>query len=540
MPTESPGPTRQPRPLQADDRSSDQPLGLRRTSATPGPGHRPIPTGDPQMAPTRIRTPPCRVNCMSVIQLPRTHQDEAGVTETSSDVDIVIPVYNEARQLASSIATLRSYLDSSFPFVSTITLADNASTDDTWQIALDLADTLPRVRAVHLDQKGRGRALRAAWAESTAPVVSYMDVDLASGLDALLPLVAPLLSGHSDLAIGSRLAPGAHVVRGARREFISRGYNLLLRTALRSSCTDAQCGFKAMRREAAAELLPLVEDDAWFFDTEILITAQRIGLRIHEVPVDWVDDVDSRVQVAHTAWLDLRGVWRMMGPASRQRAVLRPARPAAPRGTGPSSSSSSSSNGVSPIGGSWRTGNGGADTGAGARPHTIGTVGTTTDPEVFADELLRFAGVGVGVVSTLAYVGLFAALEPGLGSYAANALAIGLCSLGNTAAHRGMAGTARHGLDRPHRMATGAALLAISLSSTTGALAATRALGLTSLPPELCAVSVANVGAAVMRFGILRTWVFRPAFGTHLVAAPRMLGTGDHGDGEPTMTRTPR
>ena len=477
---------------------------------------------------------------MSVIQLPRTHQDEAGVTETSSDVDIVIPVYNEAGQLASSIATLRSYLDSSFPFVSTITIADNASTDDTWQIALDLADTLPRVRAVHLDQKGRGRALRAAWAESTAPVVSYMDVDLASGLDALLPLVAPLLSGHSDLAIGSRLAPGAHVVRGARREFISRGYNLLLRTALRSSCTDAQCGFKAMRREAAAELLPLVEDDAWFFDTEILITAQRIGLRIHEVPVDWVDDVDSRVEVAHTAWLDLRGVWRMMGPASRQRAVLRPARPAAPRGTGPSSSSSSSSSssGVSPVGGSGRTGNGAAGTGTGARPHTIGTVGTTTDPEVFADELLRFAGVGV--VSTLAYVGLFAALEPGLGSYAANALAIGLCSLGNTAAHRGMAGTARHGLDRPHRMATGAALLAISLSSTTGALAATRALGLTSLPPELCAVSVANVGAAVIRFGILRTWVFRPAFGTHLVAAPRMLGTGDHGDGEPTMTRTPR
>ncbi|MGP0109241.1 MAG: glycosyltransferase [Acidimicrobiales bacterium] len=474
---------------------------------------------------------------MSVIQLPRTHQDEAGVAETSSDVDIVIPVYNEAGQLAPSIATLRSYLDSSFPFVSTITIADNASTDDTWQIALDLADTLPRVRAVHLDQKGRGRALRAAWAGSTAPVVSYMDVDLATGLDALLPLVAPLLSGHSDLAIGSRLAPGAHVVRGARREFISRGYNLLLRTALRSSCTDAQCGFKAMRREAAAELLPLVEDDAWFFDTEILITAQRIGLRIHEVPVDWVDDVDSRVQVAHTAWLDLRGVWRMMGPTSRQRAVLRPARPAALRGTGPGSSS----NGVSPVGGSGRTGRGVAGNGAGARPHAIGTFGTvtaTTDPEVFADELLRFAGVGV--VSTLAYVGLFAALEPGLGSYAANALAIGLCSLGNTAAHRGMAGTARHGLDRSHRVATGAALLAISLSFTTGALAATRALGLTSLLPELCAVSVANVGAAVIRFGILRTWVFRPAFGTHLAAAPGMLGTGDHVDGGPTMTGTPR
>ena len=154
-----------------------------------------------------------------------------------------------------------------------------------------------------------------------------MDVDLATGLDALLPLVAPMLSGHSDLAIGTRLAPGSHVVRGARREFISRGYNFIVRSALRSTCTDAQCGFKAMRREAAAELLPLVDDQAWFFDTEVLVTAQRLGLRIHEVPVDWVDDTDSRVEVVSTALQDLRGVWRMLGPAWRQRAVLRPARP---------------------------------------------------------------------------------------------------------------------------------------------------------------------------------------------------------------------
>ena len=146
-----------------------------------------------------------------------------------------------------------------------------------------------------------------------------MDVDLATGLDALLPLVAPLLSGHSDVAIGTRLGPGAHVVRGARREMISRGYNLLLRSALRSPCTDAQCGFKAMRREAAAEVLPLVEDDEWFFDTEVLVTAQRVGLRIHEVPVDWVDDTDSRVAVLHTALKDLRGVARLTGRRPKPR-----------------------------------------------------------------------------------------------------------------------------------------------------------------------------------------------------------------------------
>ena len=264
---------------------------------------------------------------MSVIPLQRHEHDG---TPGAADLDIVIPVYNESDQLAASITALRMFLDTSFPLISTITIADNASTDDTWRIATELARDLPGVKALHLDRKGRGRALRAAWSRSTASVVAYMDVDLATGLDALLPLVAPLLSGHSDVAIGTRLAPGAHVVRGTRREFISRGYNLLLRTALRSTCTDAQCGFKALRRQAARELLPLVEDEEWFFDTEVLVTAQRIGLRIHEVPVDWVDDTDSRVEVLHTALKDLSGVWRMLGPRSRRRIAGRSERAATP------------------------------------------------------------------------------------------------------------------------------------------------------------------------------------------------------------------
>ena len=160
-----------------------------------------------------------------------------------------------------------------------------------------------------------------------APVVAYMDVDLATGLDALLPLVAPLLSGHSDVAIGTRLAPEPTWCAAREREIISRGYNLLLRSTLRSPCSDAQCGFKAMRREAAAELLPLVEDDDWFFDTEVLVTAQRLGLRIHEVPVDWVDDLDSRVDVVRTALEDLRGVWRLLGRSAPIGPRRQPGRP---------------------------------------------------------------------------------------------------------------------------------------------------------------------------------------------------------------------
>ena len=420
-------------------------------------------------------------------------------------MEIVVPVYNEAQQLAASITALRTYLDTSFPLLATVTIADNASTDDTWRIASALAADLPGVDALHLDQKGRGRALRAVWSTSTASVVAYMDVDLATGLDALLPLVAPLLSGHSDLAIGTRLAPGAHVVRGARREFISRGYNLILRSTLRTTCTDAQCGFKAMRREAAVELLPLVEDQEWFFDTEVLVTAQRLGLRIHEVPVDWVDDIDSRVEVVSTALQDLRGVWRLLGPASRERAVLRPARPAAVA-VAPTSKRSASGLALVPP----------DPADLADRAGRVGAAVPPTDHSatsaVFADELLRFAGVGA--VSTLAYAALFAALEPGIGSYGANAVAIVLCSVGNTAAHGGMAGTARHGLDRPRRLAVAAGLLGISLAATTVALAAVRSLGLDALVPELGAVTAANAVAAVVRFAVLRTWVFRPEFGT--------------------------
>lgn len=434
-----------------------------------------------------------------------------------ADLEIVIPVYNEAEQLAASITALRTYLDTSFPLATTVTIADNASTDGTWRIATELERDLPGVKALHLDQKGRGRALRAAWTASTATVVAYMDVDLATGLDALLPLVAPLLSGHSDLAIGTRLAPGAHVVRGVRRELISRGYNLLVRSTLRSTCTDAQCGFKAMRREAAAELLPLVEDDEWFFDTEVLVTAQRLGLRIHEVPVDWVDDIDSRVEVVHTAWKDLRGVWRMLGPASRQRAILRPARPPA---RPPAVAKAAQRSTV--VAGAGHATDGHAPAGLSpgrlalvpepaAVPDPTGPPDDADDTTVFADEILQFAGTGV--VNTVAYAALFAALEPGLGSYAANAAALTLCTLGNTAARRGMAGSARHGLDGGQRMAVAVGLFGVSLATTSAALAAAKSLGFDALPSELAAVTSASALAGLLRFGILRTWVFRPQFG---------------------------
>ncbi|MFF3654545.1 glycosyltransferase [Streptomyces olivochromogenes] len=232
-----------------------------------------------------------------------------GVRQRS--VEIVVPVHNEAHVLGDSIGRLHAYLEASFPFPFRITVADNASTDATWQAATGLTARLPHVHAVRLEAKGRGRALKYVWSRSEADVVAYMDVDLSTGLDGFLPLVAPLLSGHSDLAIGSRLHRQADVVRGPKREFISRSYNLLLKLGLAARFSDAQCGFKAVRTEVFRALAPHIEDNTWFFDTELLVLAERNRLRIHEVPVDWVDDPDSRVDIVATAVDDLKGMGRM-------------------------------------------------------------------------------------------------------------------------------------------------------------------------------------------------------------------------------------
>ena len=229
-----------------------------------------------------------------------------------SSVEVVVPVYNEAGTLEPSIRRLHGFLVANLPFAWRIVIADNASTDRTWEIAQRLGHELGGVDAIHLEEKGRGRALRAAWSASDADVVCYMDVDLSTDLRALLPLIAGLISGHSDVAIGTRLAPGARIARSRKRELISRAYNLVLRLVLRARFSDAQCGFKAVRAQVARRLLPEVKDESWFFDTELLIRAQRHGLRIHEVAVDWVEDPDSRVDIIQTAVDDLRGIARLL------------------------------------------------------------------------------------------------------------------------------------------------------------------------------------------------------------------------------------
>jgi glycosyltransferase involved in cell wall biosynthesis len=226
-------------------------------------------------------------------------------------VDVVVPVYNEEKVLEKNIAILRSFLEKRCPYDWRIVIADNASTDRTLEIAKELSARWDDVTYIHLDQKGRGRALRRAWLASEADVVSYMDVDLSTNLEAFLPLIDSLIEGGYDVAIGSRLKKGAKVKRSFKREIISRCYNLLIKLMFRNKFSDAQCGFKALTQRAVKDLVPLVKDQAWFFDSELLLLAERRGYKIFEVPVEWIEDPDTRVKIFQTAWEDLKGLVRV-------------------------------------------------------------------------------------------------------------------------------------------------------------------------------------------------------------------------------------
>ncbi len=385
-------------------------------------------------------------------------------------LDVVIPVFNEEKDLGPCVRRLHEHLTRTFPYPFRITVADNASTDRTSEVAGALAATLDGVRSTRLEEKGRGRALRTVWSGSDAPVLAYMDVDLSTDLNALLPLVAPLISGHSDLAIGTRLARSSRVVRGAKREFVSRAYNLLLRSSLAARFSDAQCGFKAIRREVAERLLPLVEDSGWFFDTELLVLAERAGLRIHEVPVDWVDDPDSTVHIVRTAAEDLKGVWRV----GRALAVgtLPLDRLARPFGDDPRDRS--------------------------ALPGVDGGL---------ARQLLGFCAVGA--LSTLLYLLLYSAFRAGTGPQVANGAALLLSAVANTAANRRLTFGVR-GRDRAVRhQAQGLVVFAIGLALTSGSLAALDAAAAhPAHSTELAVLITANLAATVLRFLLFRAWVF--------------------------------
>jgi ubiquinone/menaquinone biosynthesis C-methylase UbiE/glycosyltransferase involved in cell wall biosynthesis len=251
---------------------------------------------------------------------------------TGASVDITIPVLNEQRAIEANLSKLARHLAAECPYDWCLTVVDNGSTDLTWSLANSFAAANPRTRVIRLDRPGRGGALKEAWSTSSADVVAYMDVDLSTGLEALRPLLDPIVQGEADISIGTRLDPGSTIQRSVQREIISRIYNVIARSLLRYSVSDAQCGFKAVRADLARDLIPRIADDGWFFDTELLVLGWRDGLRIREVPVRWVEDDDSRVRIVRTALDDLRGIWRLSHAAdgrTDRRAGTRSRRPKA-------------------------------------------------------------------------------------------------------------------------------------------------------------------------------------------------------------------
>ncbi len=366
------------------------------------------------------------------------------------DVEIVVPVHNEERTLRPSILALHAYVGRQ-PWTHRIVIADNASTDATQAVAAALVEELPDVGYLRLAEKGRGRALRMAWGAARARVVAYMDVDLSTDLAALPVLVAPLLSGHSDVAIGTRLTTGSRVTRGPKREFISRTYNRILRLTLRSHFSDAQCGFKAVRTDRLPGLLDNVKDQEWFFDTELLVVAERSGLRIHEVPVDWVDDPDSRVDIVSTAVADLRGIARLSRDIVAGRMQLREVSQS--RGPG---------------------------------------------------QVLRF--IAVGIASTALFAGLYLLARTILEPVTANIVALLLATAANTAVNRrftfGISGRDNWWVHQ----AKGYAVLGIALVITTATAALLPATATRTV--ELVALTAANLFATLVRFVLFRSWIF--------------------------------
>jgi putative flippase GtrA len=415
-------------------------------------------------------------------------QAPAASCPAAVQVEIVIPVRNEERDLGPSVRRLHAFLREEFPFTARIAIADNASDDGTWPQALALETELDGVRAIRLERPGRGGALRSVWSHSDAAIFAYMDVDLSTDLNALLPLLAPLLSGHSDVAIGTRLARGARVIRGPRREVISRCYNVLLHASLGTGFSDAQCGFKAIRADAARVLLPLTRDTGWFFDTELLVLAERAGLRIAEVPVDWIDDADSRVKLVATAVADLRGIVRL--GAGLARGTIRVPALGDP----------------SPPGLAGRGGR--AALGDPSPPGSRLRSGRSGRRGLLAGQLARFAVVGVA--STVAYVLLFLLLRGGLGAQWANAVSLLVTAVANTAVNRrvtfGIRGRALAG----RHQVRGLIAFGIGLALTSGALAVLHhADARPGRATEVSVLVAANLLATIVRFGLYRGWVFR-------------------------------
>jgi uncharacterized membrane protein YbhN (UPF0104 family) len=238
------------------------------------------------------------------------------------DVSVVLPAYNEANRIEDTVKVVKDTLEK-LDYGYEIIIAEDGSTDGTDEIAKRLSSRDPRIVHLHSDNRlGRGKALTNAMEIAKGDVVVYLDVDLSTDMDHLKELIDAVAKEGYDIATGSRLLKDSQTERPFKRDFASKVYNFLVRLMLGSKLRDHQCGFKAFKRSSVLKLLRDVKDNHWFWDTEVLVLAQRKGLRVKEIPVKWKQSGETKVKFTKDVLYMFSQILRMWMESKRSKRFM--------------------------------------------------------------------------------------------------------------------------------------------------------------------------------------------------------------------------
>jgi glycosyltransferase involved in cell wall biosynthesis len=194
-----------------------------------------------------------------------------------------------------------------------VIIVDNGSVDKTFDVARELEKRHNEITCLHLSRKGRGAALKEAWSRSEADIVSYMDADLSTGLESIPQLINSIIIDGYDIAVGSRLLSTSKVKRSFMRKVISYIYNISIKNILGlKQPPDAQCGFKALCKRVVDEIVPKIKNQNWFFDTELLVLAEKKGFKIRYIPINWTERLKTKVRIGKAIFEDIAGILRLV------------------------------------------------------------------------------------------------------------------------------------------------------------------------------------------------------------------------------------
>ncbi|MBD3359736.1 MAG: glycosyltransferase [Candidatus Buchananbacteria bacterium] len=215
---------------------------------------------------------------------------------------LALPVYNEEKVLEKSVLKLYNYFKNNIKDDWQIVIVNNASIDKTKKVADSLAQKFLKVDSLNLEDKGRGNALKNVWQKYEADIYAYCDIDLATDIFAFKKLFNSIINGSANIAIGARYIKGSQTKRTLNRLIYSKVYIFLVRLFFPTKIKDFQCGFKAVDKKTVSEILPLVKDKEWFFDTELLLIAEKNDFKIKEIAVQWKENPETKVKFIRTIY----------------------------------------------------------------------------------------------------------------------------------------------------------------------------------------------------------------------------------------------